>query len=38
MAEWLVHCGITTAAMESTTCTGFRFTTCWNNMASSRAW
>ncbi len=28
LAEWLVKCGVTTAAMEST---GSRYTICWSN-------
>jgi transposase len=35
MAEWLVRCGITTAAMEST---GVYWITCWSNTESSRVW
>jgi hypothetical protein len=31
MAKWLVSCGVTSAAIESTGCTGFRPTMCWNN-------
>ncbi len=38
MAEWLVRCGITTAAMESTACTGFRCKTCWSKTVSSHVW
>ncbi len=38
MAEWLVHCGITTAAMESTGCIGFLSTTCWSNTGFNPAW
>ena len=31
LAEWLVKCGVTTAAMESTGCIGFRSTKCWSS-------
>ena len=33
MARWLTHCGITTAAMESTGGIGFYFMTRWSDTA-----
>ena len=36
MAEWLVRCGITTVAMESTGVYWIPCTTWWSNTASSR--